>query len=72
LDKSGAAFTVTGCACVAQSRCCYFFRASMVLNRRTIWVLMKRDSILAGVPLEKARPHALKHLCVTTPIRQQR
>jgi integrase len=35
------------------------------INRRMIWVLMKRYSILAGIPLEKAHPHALKHSCVT-------
>jgi integrase/recombinase XerD len=35
------------------------------INRRTIWVLMQRYCILAGIPLEKAHPHALKHSCVT-------
>jgi integrase len=35
------------------------------LGRRMVWVLMKRYCILAGIPLEKAHPHSLKHSCVT-------
>ena len=35
------------------------------INRRIVWVLMKRYCILAGIPPDKAHPHALKHSCVT-------
>ena len=35
------------------------------INRRTIGLLMKRYSILAGILPDKAHPHALKHSCAT-------
>jgi integrase len=35
------------------------------LSRSQVGRLMKRYSILAGIPLDKAHPRALKHSCVT-------
>ena len=35
------------------------------LKRVQIYKVMRRYCILAGIPLDKAHPHALKHSCVT-------
>ena len=35
------------------------------LKRVQIYKVMRRYYILAGVPLDKTHPHALKHSCVT-------
>jgi integrase len=40
-------------------------RNKLRISRKRIWELMKRYCTLAGIPPEKAHPHALKHSCGT-------
>jgi integrase/recombinase XerD len=43
----------------------FLSRNHRAIGRAQIWLLMKRYCELAGVPPEKAHPHALKHTCCT-------
>jgi integrase/recombinase XerD len=47
----------------------FLSRNHRAIGRCRIWELMRRYSILAGIPVGKAHPHALKHTCVTHLVR---